>query len=89
MIFLLGPFDERRTLRIQLLASENGFAHRRCGHAPPASGIVFDAQTAVRAIDQLIDPSTREVRSRYGHRRFVPSVPIRCPFIGFVCGQSQ
>lgn len=66
VLFIFGPFDEKRTLRIQLFASENGFAYRRFGQPPPEAGIVFNAATAVRVTDQLIDLSTRQVRSRTG-----------------------
>lgn len=66
VVFVLGPFDERRALRIHLFAAENGFAHRRFGHAPPQAGVLFGGDTAARVTDQLIDLSAREVRSRTG-----------------------
>lgn len=66
VLFALSPFDERRALRIQLFAAENGFLHRRFGNAPPPVGVLFGGDTAVRVTDQLIDPSSREVRSRTG-----------------------
>jgi len=66
VLFIFGPFDERRALRIQLFAAENGFLHRRFGNAPPQVGVLFGGDTAVRVTDQLIDPSAREVRSRTG-----------------------
>ncbi|MGV8881433.1 MAG: hypothetical protein ACOH19_04720 [Rhodoglobus sp.] len=66
VIVILGPFDERRALRIQLFAGENGFAYRRFGHTPPQVGVLFGRDAGVRVTDQLIDLSAREVRSRTG-----------------------